>query len=221
MYLNPGSARDQFTGDDLAFVARSLGSDAGAAAGLFQTLLRGESPELFDDPRLAEAIWRDRDLSRISTRFFFYVILRTPLRQAGLDDPGLVDYLAEMLARFIDQDQWRSAPDRNRSRIDYEIDLQEALSRARGQERFALHAFGGDRNLFMTGLYASAIRRRRDRRGAPGVRFYEASGRAHYRSARDHPLAGEFALRATFDQLAEGFPAIRQQLNYVSREFFN
>ncbi|MGJ3241497.1 MAG: hypothetical protein ACFE0O_00860 [Opitutales bacterium] len=221
MYLSPGSAREQFTREDLAFVAGVLGGDADNRVALFQALARGENRDCLDDPRLPMVLWQDRDLSRISTRFFFYVMLREPLRQAGLADASLVDYLAEMLARFIDGDQWRTAPDRSRSRIDYEIDLQEALGRARGQERFALHAFGGDRNLFMTGLHAPAIRRRRHRRGAPGVRFYEASGRAHYRSARDHPLAGEFALRDTFDQLAETFPAIRQQLNYVSDEFFN
>ena len=49
--------------------------------------------------------------------------------------------------------------------------------------RFAVRAHMGNLSLFLTGLCAERIAYRRDRRGAPGMDYYEGIGRASFHVA--------------------------------------
>lgn len=222
MKLESYSARDQFTQRDVTFILETLARTRKEAESLMALLVVSEEADrIYDHPALAARLAATHRLAGVSMRFYLYILLRRSLLQRGLDSREIADYLANMLARFMERDQWRRAPTAQGEAVDYEIDLQQVLQRASHHERFAIHAFGGDRNLFLTGLRPGFLQRRRDRRGAPGLRFYEEAGRTHYRSARDHPLSGEFALRETYDTLSGDFPRIRGCLNHLAVEYFN
>ncbi|MGF1452654.1 MAG: hypothetical protein ACFB21_11350 [Opitutales bacterium] len=220
MTLNRIRARDSFTGKDFAFVAETLASTPREADAL-ATLMADPAAfvEVLDHAALASRLEASGDLTEVSPAFFLYVMLRRSLREAGIDDRDVADYVAAMLNHFISGANWRTAPGGGLP-VDYEIDLQQALQAASPAQRAALYAFGGDRNLFLTGLHSAHLRHRKRRKGAPGVRFYESAGRSHYRSARDC-TAPEDPQRDTFDLLAETFPGIRTRLNHLASEYFN
>lgn len=222
MYVKPVSARDQFTQQDFSFLVETLTPAEGTRETLHRMLvIPEEANRLFDHPALANQLEVHHHFTQVSLRFYLYIMLRRSLLQIPIESREVCDYLANMLARFMERQQWRTAPRAAGQKVDYEYDLVRLLENASPYERFQIHAFGGDRNLFMTGLQAAFIRKRKDRYGAPGVRFYEQAGRGHYQFVRDHPLAGELAMRETFAVLADDFPKIRGRLNYLAGEYFN
>ncbi len=222
MYVRPTTARERFTDEDIAFIVETLADNESEATSLLKLLADDEAAgAIFDSVRIARRLQQAEGLSRVSMRFFLYVTMRQTLREAGVDSPDIADYLAEMLAAFAQKQHWRTVPSGIGNTFDYEHDLQLALQNANAHQRFELHAYGGDRNLFMTGLHSAYLRRKKERRAAPDVAFYENAGRGHYRMARDHPLAGEFEMRGLFDSLALEFSRLRARLNHLANEYFN
>jgi hypothetical protein len=223
MYFETASARDQFTHHDFNFIVDTLSQSEAEADALYQLLVdQAESNQVFDDPALAQRLETGENLSLVSARFFLYIMMRKTLRQSGIENRDVADYLANMLARFMEHDRLRCAPNTSIMEIiDYEHDLLVALQAASHYRRYEIHAYGGDRNLFMTGLHSRFLRHRANRTGAPGLSYYEQAGRSHYLRARDHPVCREFDLRDTFDALAQQFGSIRHRLNYLAEEHFN
>ena len=222
MYVTPVSARDQFIQQDFTFLVETLFPAEGTRETLHRRLVNPEEANLLlDHPALADRLEAQDHFTQVSLRFYLYVMLRRSLREIPIESREVCDYLANMLARFMERQRWRTAPGAAGQKVDYEYDLVRLLENASSYECYQIHAFGGDRNLFMTGLQAAFIRKRKDRYGAPGLRFYEQAGRVHYRAVRDHPLSGELAMRETFAVLADDFPKIRGRLNYLAGEYFN
>jgi hypothetical protein len=62
-------------------------------------------------------------------------------------------------------------------------------------------------------VFPDRIRFRTERKGAPGLHYYEGVGRANFRAASDHYLARKYELDAIFDTLAERFQETRLALN--------
>jgi len=221
MYLDAVSVRERFTERDLAFIVDTLAASQQEGQSILSLMVQPEMADaILDNDKLAERLAQPGTLADVSAGFFLYVMVRRSLRQAGIDSRELADYLAGMLSRFMDQKQWQGSPMGDGS-LDYEVDVQVAIQQAGAGQRYELHVYAGDRNLFLTGLQPRFIQRRSQRRGAPGVPYYENAGRCHYRSARDHPMAGAFAMRDTFDALATEFPRIRARLNHLAEEYFN
>ena len=223
MYFDTATARDQFTQHDFQFIVDTLSSNEDDAEYLYGLLFGSEElNSILDNPALVEKLESGSDVSNVSARFFLYLTMRKTLKEVGVDDRDTADYLANMLARFIEHERWRKIPNVEVvDVIDYEYDISIALQAANQYRRYEIHAYGGDRNLFMTGLHARFLRNRSDRYGAPGVGYYENAGRSHYRIARDHPVAKEFDLTTTFDALSANFPKIRSRLNYLAEEYFS
>jgi hypothetical protein len=88
-----------------------------------------------------------------------------------------------------------------------------ALQTADDSTSFYLRAHIGNHSLFMTGIFPDRVRNRTERRGAPGLRYYEEVGRANYRVASDHRLARKYDLDGIFTTLAERFQTTRLALN--------
>jgi hypothetical protein len=214
--------RERLSDTDLSFVVRTLARDEREEESLLRLLADPEAAvSVLDHPKLLNALQSDDTLSGVSTRLFLYVHLRRSLREMGIHTPDTAEYLASMLANFSKGDRWRRAPVGKGGTIDYEVDLLMALEDLNHFERFEMHAYGGDRNLFLTGMHPRFIRKRRDRFGAPDIDYYEQAGRSHYQKASRHPVAREFELKETFEVLSSEFPRIRAKLNYLTAEHFH
>lgn len=205
--------RERLTAEDLALVQSVLAQQAEQRAAVGQLLADQDTRDaLLDHPALRQALLDSPGCLPVSTRLYFYVLVRHVLLRLGMDDRLVTDYVAEMLAEFAETRRWRRPlPDRELN-VDYLYEILAALREVDDTTAFALRAHLANHTLFLSGLFAPHLEHREQRRGAPGLHYYEAVGRASYRAARDHRLARELGLTEIFDTLAERFDRVRRAL---------
>ncbi len=106
---------------------------------------------ILDDPLLTRAILSQNGHLAISPQFFFYILTRHVLKNAGLEDRQLCDYLASLLDQFSrtarlggpggDQAAQRG--------VIYLSDLLMALREASPAQAFLLRTHVGNYSLFL------------------------------------------------------------------------
>ena len=92
-------------------------------------------------------------------RLFAAITEQTFQVQLGVADPPLVDYLSEMLARFVRMDHIFRCRDTLGRRL---VDVAEMLMEAEAREarpRREMHRHIGDFTLFWSGVYPEALQR--------------------------------------------------------------
>src|SRR5205823_5872126 len=116
---------------------------------------------------------------RISSQFYFYVLARHVLQQAGIGDRKLSDYIGSLLETFSRTNLLRSPHSCSESVHQYISDMLIALQRVTAEQAFLLRAHVGNYSLFVSGIFHENAQHR-SRRGAPDLEFYEKKiGRAH------------------------------------------
>ncbi|HLP43483.1 MAG TPA: hypothetical protein VK465_18410 [Fibrobacteria bacterium] len=212
------NCRYQFTPADYDFIAGVLPSSAGADPRRLFRLF--DEPETFDrvldDPRLYRAVLDLQGCLPVSMQFYFYVLVRHALLKEGIRDPDVADYVAELLAEFASGQRWRQPHPTEARAMDYLHEMLAVLERIEGEKRFEMQAHIGNYALFLAGVFPTYLVRRMERRGAPGFRFYEELGSAHYRMAGGHDLAKRMDLEDVFLTLGETFRLTRLALNNLS-----
>lgn len=208
------NCRVQFTAEDIEFILDVLRPKVSNADCLVKLLADEETRDLIlDDDSLFRAILEQPRCLRISTHFYFYILVRQVFRRAGILGRAVADYVAEVLAEFSHAEHTRAAGPGPARPMEYFVDLLAALQTADDVTRFQLRAHIGNHALFLAGVFPDRIRARAERRGAPDLRYYEELGRSNYRAASDHRLARKYQLSDIFDTLAERFAATRVALN--------
>jgi hypothetical protein len=211
MVVRP-NCRVQFTAEDIDFILSVLGPKAGSAETLVQLLGDEEARDLIlDDESLLHAVLEHRNCLRISTHFYFYILVRHSLRRSDLKERPLADYVASVLSEFSQTDRTRCRV--NGQPVDYFFEMLTALQTADDTTGFYIRAHIGNQSLFLSGVFPDRIRFRADRNGAPGLTYYEGLGISNYRAASDHRLARKYDLDGIFNTLAERFQDTRLALN--------
>lgn len=159
-------------------------------------------------------------------------------RAAGdiLDDRDLHEYLVAMLASFVRiehitvlQEHAGRVVHRRLSTLNID-DLAELASLLAEADRFPLYRRIADVALFLSGVFADAIRK-----GAPpvtrppglgppprrlrGLQEYEEEGRRFYRLAAGHATAHQLRLDRVLELLAEEFPLVRKPLAVMADRY--
>src|SRR5690606_29517167 len=132
---------------------------------------------------------------------------------AGIDDRRMADYVAELLAGFMRDQTARVLRDEEGRPMRYVFEMLAAMQNADDRTRFYIQAHLGNHTLFVTGLFPTHIRWQSERRGAPGIPYYEGMGSSSFRAASDHRLAPRYDLRRVLGDIAEAFREIRKALN--------
>lgn len=211
MVIRP-NCRVQFTAQDIDFILSVLGPKAGSAEALVQLLADEEARDIIlDDEALLRAVLEHRSCLRISTHFYFYVLVRHAFRRSDLKERPLADYVASVLAEF-------SHFERTRCRVkgqpvDYFFEMLAALQTADDTTSFYIRAHIGNQSLFLSGVFPDRIRFRAEHKGSPDLNYYEGLGRTNYRVASDHRLARKYDLDGIFNLLADRFQQTRIALN--------
>jgi hypothetical protein len=91
-----------------------------------------------------------------------------------------------------------------------------ALQTADDRNSFYIRAHIGNHSLFLSGVFPQRIRYRAERKGFPGLSYYEELGRSNFRIASDHRLASRYELAPIYSTLSERFQETRQALNDMS-----
>lgn len=217
MKLIKANCRVQFTAEDIQFILQTLGRSRGDENLLRQLVSDEECRDLLlDDDTLFRALLEQRGCLRVSHRFYFFVIVRHVLRSAGIEDRGVADYTAELLVEYSQQEAARCRLPGQPEAIEYFFEMLAALQEADDRTRFHIRAHIGNHSLFFSGVFPKRILARAERKGAPGLSYYEALGESSFRIASDHRLAARYDLAPIYSTLADNFHAAREALNDMS-----
>ena len=199
-----------------------LGRKIGAAECLVKLLADEDSRDLIlDDEALLHALLERHGCLRVSSRFYFYILVRQVLRRSGILDRAVADYVAEVLAEFSRTERAACVVPGRAATLDYFIDMLAALQTADERTSFLIRVHIGNHSLFLSGVFPTRIRYRAERRGFPDLKYYESLGRTHYRVASEHRLARRYEVAGIFDTLSERFEATRLALNDMADRFFS
>jgi hypothetical protein len=208
------NCRVQFTAEDIDFILSVLRPKIGSAEGLVQLLGDEDSRDLIlDDEALLHAVLEHRSCLRISTHFYFYILVRQVFRRSGIPERAVADYVAEVLTEFSRLERTQCRINGEIRPLDYFFELLGALQTADDTTRFYIRAHIGNYSLFLSGIFPERIRFRAEVRGAPDITYYEELGRSNFRVAGDHRLARKYDLDGIFNTLSERFKATRVALN--------
>ncbi|HEY4283373.1 MAG TPA: hypothetical protein VGM62_09940 [Chthoniobacterales bacterium] len=215
------NCRERFTGADFDFVVRTLARSPTESVSLVDLLSDGDTRDaVLDNPQLVDAILSNPSHLRISSQFYFYVLARHVLRQAGIQDRKLSDYIGSLLETFSRASLLKNPHAAGESVHQYICDMLIALQRLTSDEAFLLRAHVGNYSLFVSGIFHENTQRR-SLRGGPNVRFYEEIGRTNYQLVSSHATARRCELDDVFEKLADLFHDVRLALNRLSDQLLN
>src|SRR5437867_12882984 len=225
------NCRARFTAADFDFIVRTLARSQTDQVSLVDLLSDIETRDsILDHPRLVDAILNHCGHLRISSQFYFYVLARYVLQQAGIGDRKLCDYVGSLLETFSRANQLQS-PDKidppkdgfagaNNRAHEYISDMLIALTRATPEQTFLLRAHVGNYSLFISRIFHENTQRR-SLRGGPDMRFYEQIGRTNFELVASHATARRCELDDVFEKLADRFREVRIALNQLSDQLLN
>ncbi|HET9983822.1 MAG TPA: hypothetical protein VFQ38_09555 [Longimicrobiales bacterium] len=171
---------------------------------------------ILDDPRTLNAVLTVRGVSAVPARLVFYLLVRHALLEVGFGDRTVADYLAALLVEFGRRNRAYQVEEGDAQEFRYLVDQLPALRTAQGRRALLMRAHLGDFSLWLSGLFPDWIEGRRQRRGAPGLAYYEEVGTTGYRLAADCADAEKHGLDRVYRACAENFPRLRSALNRVS-----
>ena len=215
------NCRARFTVADFDFIVRALARSQTDHVSLVDLLSDAETRDsVLDHPCLVDAILSNPGHLRISSQFYFYVLARHVLQQAGITDRKLCDYVGSLLETFSRANRLVATDDTGECGRQYVSDLLIALKRATPEQAFLLRAHTGNYSLFISGIFHENTQRR-SLRGAPDIEFYEQVGRTNYQLVASHETARRCELNDVFAGLADRFHEVRLALNELSDRLLN
>jgi hypothetical protein len=210
------NCRARFTAADFDFIVRTLSRSRAGNVSLVELLSDAEMlNSILDHPKLVETILCNAGHLRISSQFYFYILARHVLQQAGIGDRKLSDYVGSLLETFSRANQLQSQDKIDTVAHEYISDMLIALTRATPEQTFLLRAHVGNYSLFISGIFHENAQRR-SQRGAPDIEFYEQIGRTNYQLVASHETARRCELTDVFSSLANRFHDVRIALNDLS-----
>ncbi len=212
------NCRAQFTADDFSFVVRTLARSPRDAVSLVSLLSdEAQRDAILDHELVYRSLVDEGGCLRVSAAFYFYVLTRRVLRQVGVEERALSDYVAAVLLAFSHTSQLRAhvVPVTARS-FTYVSDVLTQLAACPPEQAFVLRTHLANYTLFLSGMFAERITSHAERRGAPGLSFYESVGQSSYLHIAQHPQARRTDLHTVFEQLGNGFHCVRLALNRLT-----
>src|SRR4029077_16947673 len=96
------NCRVQFAAEDIEFILSVLGGKIGTAECLIKLLADEDSRDLIlDDEGLLKALLERRGCLKVSSRFYFYILVRHVFRRSDIQERSVADYVAELLTEFV------------------------------------------------------------------------------------------------------------------------
>ena len=216
------NCRARFAAEDIEFILSVLGKKIGTAECLVKLLSDEDSRDLIlDDDALVHALLERGGCLRVSSRFYFYILVRHVFRRAEIQNRAVADYVAEVLAEFASAERARCVLPGQVNPLDYFFEMLSALQTADDRTSFYIRAHIGNYSLFLSGVFPDRIRFRAEARGFPDLTYYERLGRTNFGVASDHRLAQRYELTEIYSTLSERFETTRLALNDIADRLFS
>ncbi len=137
----------------------------------------------------------------------------------GVADPPLVDYISELLVRFVRSDDIYSVRGVRGGRLMQVADMLAEAQARQGPAKRQVHRHIGDFTLFWTGVYPEVA----DNMRRPGMRDslldYSAQGKRAYHIASSIPVEKEAASSAVLERLSDQFELCVYGLSEIRRQW--
>jgi hypothetical protein len=159
------------------------------------------------------------DRNPVALRRFFEGLAEYAFEsRLGVADPPLVDYLADLLARFVQADSIYTIRNLTGRRMDEVVDMLAEAQLRVGSARREIHRHIGDFTLFWTGVYPESLPRlRAAHRKDYFVDYCEQGKRAYYLASKipasDDPPGNEVLERLSheYDVCVQGLTEVRRE----------
>ncbi|MCA9260257.1 MAG: hypothetical protein KDA61_13695 [Planctomycetales bacterium] len=138
-------------------------------------------------------------------RFFAGATEHAFVSRLGVADPPLVDYLAEMLVRFVRHDAIYDLRSPRGERLAQVVDMQAEAEARQGPARRRVHRHIGDFTLFWTGVYPEVADRMRRSSGKDCLIDYRDAGKRNYLMASRLPADIRSAPDDLLERLSDQF----------------
>lgn len=113
-------------------------------------------------------------------RYFTGLAEHTFQTQLGVVDPGLTDYVSDMLTRFIRSDAMFRVRNVAGKRVGEVAEMMVEAQARVGDAKREVHRHIGDFTLFWTGVYPEAIKRLKNDSRCDGLIDYQTEGKRSY-----------------------------------------
>ncbi len=215
MNYDASENRVRLTPRDVAFLSEVLEQEGRSEA--LRSLLEDDEGLLavLALDAVFKAVVESPALVGISPQFYFLVVVRHAFSKVGIDSRKVTTYVASVLAT---RTRGASDPTGDDAMPDYALDILDRISRARGHETYQWWRTAGDHFLVLTGIFSDHLIRRSEKRGAPGLAFYEDFGAQSYRHAGDCRQARASGTAPLLHEMADAFPDARRALNAAAEE---
>jgi hypothetical protein len=213
--------RERLTPDDVQLAVDCLARGSGRERRYYSDLVKQEGADrVLAEPELLSLLMNVSRVAAPSAPLFLYVTVRHALRERGIDDARLADYLGALLLEFGQRDRaFRVTPHDDDTRR-YLVDILADLREAQGRRAFLLCVHLGNFSLWLSGIFPDYITAQSNRNGAPGFRYYDELGARGFRMAAENRLAQDLELDGIYGQVADLFAQIRVALNRMSDRVF-
>jgi hypothetical protein len=154
-------------------------------------------------------------------RLFAGLAEQTFIARLGVGDPHLIDYLSELLLRFIHMDAIYRLRNAQGKRLEEVVDMvfeAEALP-PEGRTRREVYRHIGDVTLFWTGVYPESLGRLRSALGKDQFVDYCEQGKRSYYLASKFEAAEYQEEVPVLRRLSEDFELVAYGLNQVRHEW--
>ena len=159
------------------------------------------------------------DRNELLRRFFAGVTEHAFAVRMGVADPPLVDYVAEMLVRFVRNDAMYGMRSPRGERLMQVADMLAEAQARQGSARRRAHRHIGDFTLFWLGVYPEIAKRMRQER-ADSLIDYRDQGKRNYLLASTLPPAVEEpATDEVLNRLSDNFELCVYGLGEVRRQW--
>lgn len=137
-----------------------------------------------------------------------------------LKDAQVLDYMANLLARFAKSSRLFKVLEMGNISYQYIVDLIADSLRSDYNNRFHIYCHIGDYTLFLTGMIPECVEYKYGHRRRPIDRHYYIDfGKTYYCLASEHAKARGNNLSGTFSKLSEGFEVIIHVLHFMNRKY--
>lgn len=175
---------------------------------------------LLDDPAVLRALVHRGRVSPAPAPLFFYILARHALLQREIADRQMADYTAALLLEFGTAGKAHRVDGGQGEPFYYLADIVAALDQAHGEREFLLRVHLGNVALWLAGVFPEYITHRVQRRGAPGIAYYDELGAAGFRAAAGSGLALRHGVGDVLLGVADRFRDVRSALNSLSDTVF-
>ncbi len=138
-------------------------------------------------------------------RFFAGATEQAFMTELGVADPPLIDYLTEMINRFISTNNIYSVRGLRGERLTQVTDMLVEAEARQGLAKRTLHRHIGDFTLFWTGLFPDVADRLRKENQKDSLVDFQSLGKRSYAAASQIPVAKEPTPSDLLERLSDEF----------------